>query len=80
MKTHKLKLKSEYFDDVLSGKKTAEVRLNDRDYKSGDKLILLEWTGDNFTGRYILRKIVSMYKLDNIGIKNWVLLCMQEMC
>lgn len=41
--THRLKLNTEYFDDVLTGKKNFEVRINDRDYRVGDELILWEW-------------------------------------
>ena len=36
MKVHKLKLKELYFEDVNSGKKPFEIRLNDRDYQVGD--------------------------------------------
>lgn len=43
MRTHELKIWPRYFDDVLSGAKRYEVRINDRDYKVGDRLVLLEW-------------------------------------
>lgn len=38
MKHHSLKIKPKYLDDLMSGKKTFEVRLNDRDYQVGDRL------------------------------------------
>jgi len=35
---HKLKIKQEYLENLLSGKKKAEIRINDRDYQVGDVL------------------------------------------
>jgi ASC-1-like (ASCH) protein len=35
---HKLKIRSRYLDDLISGKKKAEVRINDRNYQVGDML------------------------------------------
>lgn len=36
MKLHELKIKHEYLEDVYLGKKTFELRKNDRDYQVGD--------------------------------------------
>lgn len=36
MKTHELKIKPEYFRDVVRGIKTFEVRQNDRNFGVGD--------------------------------------------
>ena len=35
---HKVKIQKEYADRILDGKKTFEVRYNDRDYQVGDYL------------------------------------------
>ena len=35
---HSLKIEPQYLENLLSGKKTAEIRLNDRDYQVGDIL------------------------------------------
>jgi len=50
---HELKISPIYFDLVSHYKKRFEVRLNDRDYKVGDTLILKEWDDINkiYTGR-----------------------------
>ena len=40
---HELKLSTEFFPDVISGKKTFEVRKNDRCFKVGDLLALNEY-------------------------------------
>ncbi len=39
---HELKTWSAYFNEVFMGHKTFEVRKADRDFKVGDKLILIE--------------------------------------
>lgn len=36
MQIHKLKIKEEYYEQVVAGKKTFELRKNDRDYQVGD--------------------------------------------
>ena len=36
MKLHNLKIKEEYFEAILQGRKTFELRKNDRDYQVGD--------------------------------------------
>lgn len=43
MKTHKLKTWPKPFKDVCDNYKIFEYRLNDRDFKEGDILMLLEW-------------------------------------
>jgi ASC-1-like (ASCH) protein len=62
---HELKTLPQYFENVLIGLKTFEVRDNDRDYKVGDILVLKEWTisGHFYTGREL--KVVVTYILDS---------------
>lgn len=43
MTVHTLKTIPPHFEDVREGRKTVEVRLDDRDYAVGDELRLLEW-------------------------------------
>ena len=54
MKTHELKVWPEFFDALFEGK-GFEVRLNDRDYRVGDRLIL-KWFDpktQTFNGRHV---------------------------
>ena len=50
--THTLKIWPEYYAAVRDGRKTFEVRRNDRDYRPGDVLVLQEWNPqtEQYTG------------------------------
>ena len=62
METHELKLVQPYFDEVKRDLKNFELRKNDRDYKVGDFLRLLEWDGENYTGHECNRCISYVLK------------------
>ncbi|EKE9396612.1 DUF3850 domain-containing protein, partial [Listeria monocytogenes] len=49
-KTHELKILSEYFWDIAEGRKTFEIRKNDRNFQVGDYLILKEFKEEKHTG------------------------------
>jgi len=51
MAIHHLKIRPEYFADVLIGVKKAELRKDDRGYEVGDILVLHEWDEDRCTGK-----------------------------
>jgi len=59
-KIHTLKTWPPYFQDIWEGRKTAEVRKNDRDFAVGDVLILNEWNPEEneYTGS-CLRVLVT---------------------
>lgn len=59
-KVHEVKLAAMYYDDVKTGKKTFELRKNDRNYKEGDKLHMLEFKDGRHTGRTISADIVYL--------------------
>jgi len=52
-RVHELKTWPEFFEAVFTGKKTFEVRYDDRGFKAGDVLHLKEWepTSMVYTGR-----------------------------
>lgn len=80
---HELKILPEYFNQVRSGMKTAEVRIDDRNFMPGELLILKEWRPKKkvFTGREVVREITHMTQLSDfiIGIDHrWVMLSMKE--
>ena len=76
MKTHHVKLNTAYYEYVEKRIKNAEVRFYDRDYRTGDWLVLEEWTGKEYTGNAIVRQIIGVFPLDRIGLDDWVLLCL----
>lgn len=55
---HKLKLSKIFFDDVRIGKKTFELRKNDRNYQIGDILELREMEAGEPTGREIEKEVI----------------------
>jgi Domain of unknown function (DUF3850) len=52
---HELKSWPIYFEEVLAGRKTFEVRKNDRGFRTGDRVHLREW--DPATGAYTGREL-----------------------
>lgn len=62
---HELKIRPEFFEACTSGKKTFEVRRNDRPFEIGDYLALNEWDGERHTGRCALFAIT--YILNDAG-------------
>lgn len=57
---HQVRLGSEFFKDVAEERKRFELRKNDRNYKTGDWLELLEFKEGKHTGRMIRAEIIYM--------------------
>lgn len=55
---HALKTAPVFFEASAAGLKGFEVRKNDRPYNTGDYVALNEWSGEGYTGRCTLHKIV----------------------
>ena len=68
-KVHDVKLGATFFDDVKTGRKTFELRKNDRGYKEGDTIVLHEYKDGTTTGRTIEKKIVYMLE-DFTGLED----------
>lgn len=68
-KVHQIRLTKSYFDDVANGIKTFELRKNDRGYKKGDILEMMEFADGKNTGRMV--KVLVTYILeDYTGIED----------
>lgn len=66
---HQIKLEAEFFDDALSGRKSFELRKNDRNYEEGDMLEMEEVKDGAKTGRKCSKRIV--YMMENFeGLEN----------
>ena len=67
------KIWPEYFEDVKSGRKKFELRVNDFDVAEGDTIILEEWDPETkqYTGRKIEKKVsyVLKFGLNDFGQK-----------
>lgn len=63
---HKLKVQLAFFDELVSGKKTFELRKNDRNFSTGDVLILEEYdvSAQAYTGRRCQKEVT--YLLESI--------------
>ena len=57
--THEIKCWPEFFNPAYLGDKPFEIRLNDRDFKVGDTILLREYDNkkDRFTGDWVFQKI-----------------------
>ena len=67
---HELKILPQYFEEVWNGNKTFELRKDDRDYKIGDTLRLLEFDYGTYTGRECNRTILYILRdADQYGLK-----------
>ena len=74
MASHNLKIHRQHFCPVQLGLKTAELRLNDRDFKVGDWLILNEWD-NGYTGQQEARKVIDIADVGHIA-EGYVLMSM----
>lgn len=54
---HSVKLDYEYFAYVANGKKSFEIRKDDRPYEAGDFLFLQEYDDSGYTGEYCFAQI-----------------------
>lgn len=70
MKKIEKKVWPEYFQEILNGKKTFELRLNDFEINEGDILVLKEWDPKikDYTGRELEKVVgyVGKWKIDEL--------------
>lgn len=86
---HELKTDPQHFDDVLKGKKTHEIRFDDRGYKKGDELLLKETASTGremrdgapllYSGRHLLYEVTHVMRGPAYGLKaGWVILSIKR--
>ena len=78
MDIHRIKISSEYFDSVLHGLKKAEYRKNDRDYKCGDSVLMLEIESGAFTGRALKTCITDVTDLSYFNNDEYVMFSVEK--
>lgn len=66
---HALKTWPEYFEAVFDGRKTFELRRDDRGFQEGDLLVLLEWNPatKQYTGRMLERRVTYVTDAKSLG-------------
>lgn len=69
--THHLKTWPRFFERVIQGDKTFEIRRNDRDYQTSDTLILEEWDPETekYTGRKLSCLVSYILHGGNFGLQ-----------
>lgn len=73
MKVISIKTINPYFTLVWNDKKPFEIRFNDRDYQTGDILILREYGYIyGFSGKIIISEILEVIKFPDILRDNYV--------
>tara|TARA_R100000656_G_scaffold49226_1_gene39730 strand:+ start:1307 stop:1561 length:255 start_codon:yes stop_codon:yes gene_type:complete len=66
MKYHKIKILSEYLQELSSGCKKSEIRYNDRDYQKGDIIELYETFQSGTSTIYSGTNKPSQFKITHI--------------
>ena len=69
IKVHEIKLGAEFFEESVSNVKGFEIRKNDRDYRVGDILEMMEYKNGAETGRTVT-KLVTYILEDYTGLED----------
>ena len=60
---HRLKTLPWYYQPVIENRKPFEIRNNDRNFQTGDSVILNEWDGTEYTGRFCIGVIKDIFDI-----------------
>ena len=60
---HRLKVLPQYYQPIIEERKPFEIRNNDRSFQIGDYVILNEWNGENYTGRFCVATIKDIFDI-----------------
>ena len=77
MKVISKKILPKYYNGLIERRKTCELRKDDSDYEVGDLLVLREWDGTKYTGRFRVVQITYiMRNMEEYGLKDgYAILC-----
>lgn len=76
---HTVKIEPEYFNKIIKGKKSYDIRKNDRDYIAGDCIALNEYKHGEYTGRFALANIISVEKYSKYLTIGYVILQLEPL-
>jgi ASC-1-like (ASCH) protein len=63
----------EYFEKILNGSKTYDLRVNDFDIREGDTIVFKEWypNTSSYTGREIVKKVGFVGNWKTEDLEKW---------
>jgi hypothetical protein len=73
-RVHELKIYTKYWDDIYSGRKTFEIRKNDRDYKEDDILVFRKYdpvTDSTDKNWVLICRVTYITDLKDIGLDGY---------
>jgi hypothetical protein len=77
---HKLKIRSEFFNAIISGDQTFELRKDNQPngpFRAGDYLLLCETNNNEYTGREL--KVYVPYLISGLGLApDWVCMSIKK--
>jgi len=82
-KIHELKCLQQFFEAILGGHKTFEVRFNDRGYGVGDSLRLKEYRlgTQGYTGRSLTCRVTYILAGPSFGVDSgFVVMAIADVC
>jgi len=74
-RVHELKIYAKYWDDIYSGRKTFEIRKNDRDYREDDILVFRKYdpvTDSTDKNWVLICRVTYITDLKDIGLDGYV--------
>lgn len=66
MTVHYLKSQPQFYQEIIAGRKTHDLRKNDREFNIGDYIVLREWSElDGYTGGVATVEITYITDVDS---------------
>ncbi len=69
MRVHEVKIHEHFLALIWEGKKTAELRRDDRAYQLGDHVVLREWSEEKRWGpRFVVIEVTHVYSASYVSV------------